>query len=297
MMCNSLGGNVQGDTLKIENCKTDYVGIHIASGTSQGRGSVVRDHEYNNGHTLFDNISYGGGQGSFFAFEGAKSQASDTYQLINGSTAVGGTPSISNLYTEFCGRIGYILGSNNARPLVFNGGDLEFDPDSFRSDIELLEAQTMVVFNQSTIDMGGRKLFYFKNSKSTVFNQVSFRSDAGDPVIITDQLNPHRITFNKCTRYHNGNDFKEDLDSTYIIPSANEDDYIEIEWWHKYIMVEGSGKISNVRDLVRTRTQLFHHTSMSGNHSWSGGVDTITLPTGSNVAHLGDIVSMQSAGS
>ena len=282
-----VGGNVQGDTVRYQNIKAEHNAIDIVCGGTQSRSVEINGFEFDFSHTWFDNVTHGEAGGSFFGFY--YGQLTNHYQWFNSTTAFGGDMIVRNVFGEFNGRIGVIGGANNGNVLTISGDQSKWDPLVFKADIEFIDALTPVVFENHSFRMNDLNLFFFSNSKRTTLRTCKFTSDAGIPIIIGDQLTPNKIRLENCVRFDNSSDYREDLDSTIVIPKADAGDYHEIQWWHRQIIQEGVDENPTLRIIQRSRTTIFDATSMSGNHDWSttAGSDVMTLTSGAQSCKTG----------
>jgi len=283
----SLHGNPQGDTLGIIDCQAKYNAIAVVSGDTQNRGCVVRDIEVNYTHTLFNNVDHGGGASSFYAFEGGKTQVVNTYQLLNATTSVGGTCVIEQLYGEFIGRIGECLGGNNGRTLRISGCDIEFQPDTYKSDVEFIKFQTQIHIVDCSLDMDDYPLFYFQNSKNTVLDNVVFRSDSGLPQVVTNYDSAEKLIVRDCSRY-DGASTRVGFDNTLYVDKVDNDTVQDIEWFHRQAMIGGSEVVANLVTFKRQRTLVFR-APKSSNSSWSGDTVTYDVSYGESVFRVGQL--------
>ena len=288
-----IGGNVQGDTTTYENIKATYNAISIACGGTQNRSVEVNHFEFGYAHTAYDNVTHGEVGGSFFKFQ--YGQITNHARWLNATTAFGGDLMMRDVFGEFNGRFGVVGGANNGNEITISGNQSKWDPNVFVSPVKFLEGNTPITFENHSFRMNDQKLFVFDNAKSTKFNDCKFTSDAGLPVIVGDQLNPQRLRLTNCERFNNASDYREDLNDTYIIPKASAGTYIQLEPWHKRVIQEGYGEIATEHTVKRSRANIYQITSLSAKHSWTSGVDTITVPSGyDDIATIGDLFSMQS---
>ena len=185
----NAAGETQGDMLSVEHNAFRYNAIHIAIGNSQARSIAITRCDFDRGHTVIDNLTFGLGSTVNFS----RNQITHCYQLLNYTTAAGGPSEMSGNYAEMVGRIGKVLGGRNQNTLTMRDGTLKFVPKTYKVNT-FFEGQSNLLISSCLIQVNRNQELVFKNSKNTKFENTRFRCKKGKPTITGDNL-----SFENCT--------------------------------------------------------------------------------------------------
>jgi len=186
----SAAGATQGDMLTVEHVIIESVAYGISIGFSQARAVSVSRCEFNRLHTVLDNITFGGQQGSMINFY--DNMIANAYQILNYSTGTRGNTLFSGLYAESIGRIGYVIGGRNSTTMPIRDSTFKMNIGLYDETTHLL-AQSPVLIDGCFLEEKSTVDIVFNNNRATVIRDTRIRSYIGKPNLIGDVIT-ERVT-------------------------------------------------------------------------------------------------------
>ena len=303
----SAAGDIQGDHWQVWRNWFDDIGICVSVGGDQARNGSIFDNEADRFQTFVDNANFGTGGGSMMNV--MRNQVAVGYQFMDYATQKGGGGTIQANYIEFCGRIGRITGSGNSNDLAFVGGQFKLQPKSWDAHAKMLEGTGRCTWTGVSFDLEGLTLFWFDNGfgdSGNVFNQCTFISDVGQPVILPRRYKPDWMTFHECTARLFSAEVL--MDETYYIDAADrEGRHQDLKWWHKYISEVGVTAMNNSKIPIKRHDDFSviqsgnWFTSLAWSISpasprWVGeNFGVLDLSGGSTRFKVGDVLNLQTS--